>query len=130
MREGGGGTRARGDRGAALHGAGEFAHGECRHPRRGRQLHHRAADRRDRRRGPAAHRQRAQAGRDRDQGQAPRNEVVLLSPLGYSPTGEVFNLTLEDVATQTAIALDADKLIFLMDHRWRAGQERQAASAN
>ncbi len=41
-------------------------------------------------------------------------EVVLLSPLGYSPTGEVFNLTLEDVATQTAIALDADKLIFLM----------------
>lgn len=43
------------------------------------------------------------------------NEVVLLSPLGYSPTGEVFNLTLEDVATHTAIALDADKLIFLMD---------------
>ena len=43
------------------------------------------------------------------------NEVVLLSPLGYSPTGEVFNLTLEDVATRTAIALDADKLIFLMD---------------
>jgi amino-acid N-acetyltransferase len=43
------------------------------------------------------------------------NEVVLLSPLGYSPTGEIFNLTLEDVATSTAIALDADKLIFLMD---------------
>jgi amino-acid N-acetyltransferase len=42
-------------------------------------------------------------------------EVVLLSPLGYSPTGEVFNVTLEDVATATAIALDADKLIFLMD---------------
>ena len=43
------------------------------------------------------------------------NEVVLLSPLGYSPTGEAFNLTLEDVATATAIALDADKLVFLMD---------------
>lgn len=43
------------------------------------------------------------------------DEVVLLSPLGYSPTGEIFNLTLEDVATTTAIALDADKLIFLMD---------------
>ena len=42
-------------------------------------------------------------------------DVVLLSPLGYSPTGEVFNLTLEDVATATAIALDADKLVFLMD---------------
>ncbi|MDD4962521.1 MAG: amino-acid N-acetyltransferase [Gallionella sp.] len=43
------------------------------------------------------------------------NEVVLLSPVGYSPTGEAFNLTLEDVATTTAIALDADKLMFLMD---------------
>ena len=42
-------------------------------------------------------------------------EVVLLSPLGYSPTGEVFNVTLEDIATSTAIALDADKLVFLMD---------------
>jgi amino-acid N-acetyltransferase len=42
-------------------------------------------------------------------------ELVLLSPLGYSPTGETFNLTLEDVAASTAIALDADKLIFLMD---------------
>ena len=43
------------------------------------------------------------------------NELALLSPLGYSPTGEVFNLTLEDVATSTAIALKAEKLIFLMD---------------
>ena len=42
-------------------------------------------------------------------------EVVLLSPLGYSPTGEVFNVTLEDIATATAIALDADKLVFLMN---------------
>lgn len=42
-------------------------------------------------------------------------EIVLLSPLGYSPTGEIFNLTLEDVATSAAIALDADKLIFLME---------------
>lgn len=42
-------------------------------------------------------------------------ELVLLSPLGYSPTGEVFNLTLEDVAVSAAVALDADKLIFLMD---------------
>ena len=43
------------------------------------------------------------------------NEMVLLSPLGYSPTGEAFNLSLEDVAVSAAIALDADKLIFLMD---------------
>ena len=43
------------------------------------------------------------------------NELVLLSPLGYSPTGEVFNLVLEDVAASTAIALGAEKLIFMMD---------------
>lgn len=43
-------------------------------------------------------------------------DIVLLSPLGYSPTGEVFNLTLEEVATTTAIAIKADKLIFLLDH--------------
>lgn len=42
-------------------------------------------------------------------------ELVLLSPLGYSPTGETFNLSLEDVAVNAAIALDADKLIFLMN---------------
>jgi len=43
------------------------------------------------------------------------DEVVLLSPLGFSPTGDVFNCTLEDVATSTAIALKADKLIFLTE---------------
>ncbi|MFP5341262.1 MAG: amino-acid N-acetyltransferase, partial [Gammaproteobacteria bacterium] len=42
-------------------------------------------------------------------------ELVLLSPLGYSPTGEIFNVTLEDVAAETAIALGAAKLVFLMD---------------
>ncbi|GHF02336.1 amino-acid N-acetyltransferase [Thalassotalea profundi] len=41
--------------------------------------------------------------------------IVLLSPIGYSSTGEVFNLALEDVATQTAIALKADKLITLTE---------------
>ncbi|MDT0595523.1 amino-acid N-acetyltransferase [Glaciecola petra] len=41
--------------------------------------------------------------------------IVLLSPMGYSPTGEVFNLSHEDVATQAAIALDAHKLITLSD---------------
>src|SRR4029453_13881771 len=43
------------------------------------------------------------------------SEVVLLSPIGFSPTGDVFNCTLEDVATSTAIALGADKLIFLTE---------------
>mgnify|MGYP002788516366 CR=1 FL=1 len=41
--------------------------------------------------------------------------VVLLSPFGFSPTGEAFNLTMEDVATSAAIALQADKLMFLTE---------------
>jgi amino-acid N-acetyltransferase len=41
--------------------------------------------------------------------------IVMLSPFGFSPTGEAFNLAMEDVATSTAIALQADKLIFLTE---------------
>jgi len=41
--------------------------------------------------------------------------LVLLSPIGYSPTGEVFNLSAHDVATVTAVQLQADKLIYLVD---------------
>jgi len=39
--------------------------------------------------------------------------IVLLSSLGFSPTGEAFNLRYEDVASATAKALQADKLIFV-----------------
>jgi len=42
-------------------------------------------------------------------------DIVLISPIGYSPTGEIFNLTVEEVATQVAVHLAATKLIFLMD---------------
>jgi amino-acid N-acetyltransferase len=41
--------------------------------------------------------------------------MVLLSPFGFSPTGEAFNLTMEDVATSTAIAVQADKLLFVTE---------------
>ena len=41
--------------------------------------------------------------------------IVLLSPLGYSPTGEIFNVTAEEIATATAIALHAEKLVLLVD---------------
>ncbi len=49
--------------------------------------------------------------------------VVLISPIGYSPTGEVFNLRAEDVATQTAIALKADKLIFVLENKGVSDKE-------
>ena len=41
--------------------------------------------------------------------------MVLLSPFGFSPTGEAFNLSMEEVATSVAMALQADKLIFLTE---------------
>ena len=41
------------------------------------------------------------------------DHVVILGSMGYSATGEVFNLLAEDVALQAAISLKADKLIFL-----------------
>ncbi len=42
-------------------------------------------------------------------------EVVLVPHLGYSPTGEVFNLAWEDVAENVAVALKADKLLMYTD---------------
>ena len=41
--------------------------------------------------------------------------IVLLPPVGYSPTGEVFNLSAEDVATAVSIALKAEKLLYLTE---------------
>lgn len=42
------------------------------------------------------------------------NEIVLIPPIGYSPTGEVFNLRATEVAMKIAISLEADKLIYFM----------------
>lgn len=39
--------------------------------------------------------------------------IVLLSCTGYSPSGEMFNLAVEDVAQHAAVSLRADKLILL-----------------
>ncbi len=41
--------------------------------------------------------------------------VVLISPLGFSPTGEAFNLDMEDVASSVATAVHAEKLVFLTE---------------
>ena len=41
--------------------------------------------------------------------------LLLLSPFGFSPTGEAFNLSMEEVATSVAMALQADKLIFVTE---------------
>ncbi len=44
-----------------------------------------------------------------------QGDIVLLSPIGYSPSGEAFNLSAEDVATAVAIDLQADKLLILTE---------------
>lgn len=44
-----------------------------------------------------------------------QQNVVLISPLGVSPAGEIFNLSMEEVAESVAIALKAEKLIYLCD---------------
>jgi amino-acid N-acetyltransferase len=55
-------------------------------------------------------------------------DIVLISPLGYSPTGEIFNLALEEVATQVAVRIDADKLVFLMETEGVRNARRQLLS--
>ncbi|NGY04601.1 amino-acid N-acetyltransferase [Solimonas terrae] len=42
-----------------------------------------------------------------------QDRIALLSPIGYSPTGETFNLRAEDLATAVAVAMGADKLVFV-----------------
>ncbi len=53
------------------------------------------------------------------------NAIVLLSPVGYSATGEIFNLLIEDVATAAAINLNADKLIYLVDEKGVTDRRRR-----
>jgi len=48
------------------------------------------------------------------QQQLEQNNIVLLSNLGYSLTGEIFNLSAEEVATEAAVALQAEKLILMV----------------
>lgn len=42
-----------------------------------------------------------------------QDRIALLSPIGYSPTGESFNLRAEELATAVAVAMGADKLVFV-----------------
>ncbi|MCL4119829.1 UNVERIFIED_CONTAM: hypothetical protein GTU68_046823 [Idotea baltica] len=44
------------------------------------------------------------------------NTFVMLPSLGYSSTGEVFNLSCDEIATQVAIDLQADKLLLFGIH--------------
>ena len=43
--------------------------------------------------------------------QLEQGAITIVSPMGYSPSGEVFNIDSKEVACEVAIALQADKLI-------------------
>ena len=43
-------------------------------------------------------------------------EIVIISPLGFSPIGDIFNLSYEKTAAEVSSAIKADKLIYYMNH--------------
>jgi amino-acid N-acetyltransferase len=60
--------------------------------------------------------------------QLDHGNIVLLSSCGYSPSGQMFNLAAEDVATQTAISLSAEKLILMGEDSGLPATQGQAES--
>jgi amino-acid N-acetyltransferase len=65
--------------------------------------------------------------------QLDQNTIVLISPIGYSPSGEVFNLSAEQVATAVAIELKAEKLILLTEQSccdFESGKQIQQMTAS
>lgn len=61
--------------------------------------------------------------------QLDNGNLVMLNNLGYSPTGEIFNLSAEDVATEVAIAMSADKLILFTPELGLMDEEGNLISA-
>ncbi len=55
--------------------------------------------------------------------QLDQDNVVLISPIGYSPSGEIFNLSAEHVAKRVAIELQAEKLILLTEQSCTSNQQ-------
>ena len=51
--------------------------------------------------------------------------VVLISPIGYTPSGELFNLSAEQLATEIAIALQAEKLILMTEQSCQSSKTGQ-----
>ena len=60
--------------------------------------------------------------------QLERDAIVLISPIAPSVTGETFNLPFEEIATQVAIKLKAEKLIGFCDTQGILNNYRQTLS--
>ena len=52
-----------------------------------------------------------------------QDAIALISPLGYSPAGELFSVSASEVAEHVAVAIEADKLIFLDRHEGLADSD-------
>ena len=57
--------------------------------------------------------------------QLEHGNIVLLSSIGYSPSGECFYLDEHDVATTAAASLPSEKLIFLMNEKTLQNSRKQ-----
>ena len=55
--------------------------------------------------------------------------IVLLNCEGPSPTGEIFNLQMEEAAEAVAVAIRADKLVYLTDSRGVTDKEGELVDA-
>ena len=60
--------------------------------------------------------------------QLEQNAIVLVSPVGFSVTGESFSVNAEEIAAQVAISLKADKLISFCSLQGVIGQSGQVVS--
>lgn len=63
---------------------------------------------------------------DEIQKQLDANNIVLMLPLGYSKTGEIFNLSSLEIAKHTACALQSEKLILMLDTFKAPGRKKQS----
>ncbi len=62
--------------------------------------------------------------------QLDNNNIVVLSPLAYSPTGETLNCKYEEVAFNAAIHLQAEKLIYIASHNVVDAKEETLTELN
>lgn len=63
---------------------------------------------------------------DEIQKQLNSNNIVLMLPLGYSKTGDIFNLSSIEIAKHAACALQSEKLILMLDKFIVPGNKKQS----
>ena len=63
---------------------------------------------------------------DEIQQQLNANNIVIMLPLGYSKTGDVFNLNSIEIAKHTACALQSEKLILMLNKFKALGNKKQS----